>query len=356
MPVIFDDTTFADFLGLGPLHDNIKVHAQTTSFYGGLSHTVDLGALTLSYGAEGQKSDTNSHQDELLYLELLPISSEDASHTHRRPRMGRLFADITAPLGHGFSLEGGANLDRYEDETIDRTRLDPRIALAWQPIDGQWLRIGYRQDLVLPLMNSLSPVATLGLVPASTPIEGGGTVKTAMARWDAEWSNRFFTSLDYEHQWLQGYSLNIQDALGNTGAEEGHLDRLTASANAWLGGGFGTFASLTYAHSSNTSPGSTGGDLPFVPEWQSNFGVTWVSPAQISVTLAENIIGQRVSATGGPTLDTVALTNLAVDWQPLEKHLDLGFDILNLFDEDYEIASGVPAPGRTFLVSGHVRF
>jgi hypothetical protein len=355
---LFDDTSNNDFLGLGLglfAFDNIKVRTQTTAFFGGLSHTVDLGPLTLSYGAEGQKSDTNRHSDEVFDLPFI-ISGATGVHDHARPRMGRLFADITAPLGHGFSLEGGANLDRYKDETIDRTRLDPRIALAWQPVDGQWLRVGYRQDLVLPMMNSLSPVATLGLVPASTPIEGGGTVKTAMARWDAEWSDRFFTSLDYEHQWLQGYSLGIQDALGSVGAEEGHLDRLTASANAWLGGGFGTFASLTYAHSKDTSPGSNGDELPFVPDWQSNFGITWVSPAQLSVTLAENIIGHRVSASGGPTLETVALTNLSVDWQPLEKRLDLGFDILNLFDKEYEIASGIPAPGRTFLVSGHVRF
>jgi tetratricopeptide (TPR) repeat protein len=341
------------FLG-GIAYDNIKITTQSTSYYGGLSHTIDLGPLTLSYGAEGEKSDTNRHNDEVF--DLIFFSGALGTHDHLRPRMGRLFADIRAPLGHGFSLEGGANFDRYKDETIDRGRVDPRIALAWQPVEGQWLRVGYRQDLVLPMMNSLSPVNTLGLVPASTPLGGGSTVKTAMARWDAEWSPHFFTSIDYEHQWLTGYSLSIQDALGSVGAEEGHLDRLTGSANAWLGNGFGAFATLTYARSRDTSPGSSGGDLPFVPDWQSNFGVTWVSPAQLSVTLAESIIGQRISASNGATLDTVALTNLAVDWQPLEKRLDLGFEVLNIFDKSYEIASGIPAPGRTFLVSGHVRF
>jgi outer membrane cobalamin receptor len=93
-----------------------------------------------------------------------------------------------------------------------------------------------------------------------------------------------------------------------------------------------------------------------VPKWQSRFGVTWVNPSEVSVTLAENLIGERAGDVTGTEIGDVATTDLDLIWQPLDRHLQLGVAVLNIFDADYELATGIAAPGRTFLLHGEVRF
>ena len=82
----------------------------------------------------------------------------------------------------------------------------------------------------------------------------------------------------------------------------------------------------------------TGFNLPLVPDWTANVGITWVHPDQIRVSLVENLIGPRDGDLAGTDLDTVATTDITATWEPLERHLALGASVLNIFDEDYELA------------------
>jgi Flp pilus assembly protein TadD len=342
---------------LGIFDDDNDAHVYDQTLFFGLAHNLERGPLTLHYGVEGQTTDRDIQTHEELTLQGITLA-DDQTHTDVDPLTGRAYVDLSAQLGDRVNLEGGLFLTRFDDGAdVERTRVQPRVGVAWLPVDGQWLRLGYREDLVAPTAISLAPVTTVGLVSSPTPITAGGTLKSAIARWDAEWSERFFTALEFEHQTLTDFSAGITDSLSTVNVDEGRIERVTASANAWLGGGLGLFGSVTFADSEVTTSGSGEGDrIPLVPDWQSTFGVTWVHPSQISATLSETLVGDRDSAVGGPELDTVALTNFSIAWQPLERHLDLQLQGLNLTDEDVEIVDGFAAPGRTIALSAHVKF
>jgi outer membrane receptor protein involved in Fe transport len=136
---------------------------------------------------------------------------------------------------------------------------------------------------------------------------------------------------------------------------------ISLSANAWLSDQFGVFARGTLAESENRD---TGFDLPLVPDWTANAGITWVHPDQIRVSLVENLIGNRDGDLLGSTLYMDTTTDLFVTWEPLDRHLALGASIENIFDQSVELAKdplGVfpityEAPGMTFRLSGEVRF
>ena len=214
------------------------------------------------------------------------------------------------------NLQIGAYVSHFQtDAGENETRFDPRIGLSWQPVRASGSRIGFRQDTDLRLGASLAPVATVGLVPFATPTADGGKLQTVAARWDAEWTDRFFTSVEYQHQEIDDYRhrpspihrSSPRYLLGPIAASEGHIDMVSLSANAWLSDQFGAFARATFTESENEDNGR---DLPLVPDWTANFGVTWVHPAQIRVSLTENLIGQRDGDLAGTELYTDATTDL----------------------------------------------
>jgi len=316
-----------------------------------LSHLIDLDGVVLRYGLEGELADGNTN----AYLLGLGQSVDGDQFA------GRAYVDASAELFEDVNLQLGAYLSHFEtDVGQNDTRFDPRIGLSWQFADGQWLRAGFRQDTTLGLGASLAPVATVGLVPFETPTADGGMIEMVAVRWDAEWSDRFFTSLEYQHQDIDDYNVTITDsslfltlAGAQLAATKGELDMASLSANVWLSDQFGAFARGTLADSENED---TGFDLPLVPDWTANVGVTWVHPEQIRVSLIENLIGHRDGDLAGTNLGTVATTDITMSWEPLERHLALGASVLNILDEDYELATGFPAPGVTFRLSGEVRF
>jgi tetratricopeptide (TPR) repeat protein len=330
--------------------------AKESGVFFGVAHNVEVDRVTFRYGIEGQTIDREV--DSLVQVGGVPIAatSEEGSGLQ-----GRAYADVLVRLDDHLMAEGGAYLTGYDDGIdTDRLRVDPRVGVAWLAGEGQWLRAGYREETLLTTATSLAPVTTVGLTSGLTPVEPGGVVRSLLLRWDAEWSDRVFTAIELEHQDVEDFSVGIRDTLDPFGAlavGEGRIDRATIFANAWVGHGVGLFGRFTVASSENTSgDANDGADLPLVPEWQGRFGVTWVHPSQVSVTLAENLIGERAGDATGTEIDDAATTDLEVTWQPFDRHLQVGAAALNLFDADYELATGIAAPGRTFLLRGEVRF
>jgi tetratricopeptide (TPR) repeat protein len=320
-----------------------------------LTHLIDIEGVTLRYGVEGQLT-----KGQTTIFGLLGSDGDAIA--------GRIYLDATTEVAEDLNLQLGAYVSHFQPDASEaETRFDPRVGLSWQPVEGQWLRVGFRQDTTLPLGASLAPDATVGLVPFATPTADGGKLQTFAARWDAEWTDRFFTSLEYQHQEIDDFAVSFTDTsifssifLGSLAAQEGHLDMVSLSANVWLTDQFGAFVRGTFADSENEDNGR---DLPLVPDWTANVGITWVHPAQIRVSLVENIIGQRDGDLAGTELSTDATTDFTVSWEPLDKHLALGASVLNIFDEKVEIAKD-PIPlfptyqtqGLTFRLSGEVRF
>src|SRR5262245_40348446 len=321
-----------------------------------VTHLIDIEGVVLRYGIEGQLTEGQS-----TLLSALSTDGDEFS--------GRAYADASTEIVEDLTLQIGAYASHFQTDLGNNdTRFDPRIGLAWQPVTGQWLRLGFRQDTNLPLGASLAPIATVGIVPFDTPTADGGKIQTFAARWDAEWTERFFTSVEYQHQEIDDYAITVTDTsltstilFGGLQASKGRLDMVSLSANAWLSNQFGVFARGTLAESENRD---TGFDLPLVPDWTANAGITWVHPDQIRVSLVENLIGNRDGDLLGSTLYMDATTDLFVTWEPLDRHLALGASIENIFDQNVELAKdplGVfpityEAPGMTFRLSGEVRF
>lgn len=321
----------------------------------GLSHNVDLGGVTLRYGVEGQSTDRDISQRESLILFGFPLAAleEESDST---PLQGNAFFDVSTTIADSLMLQAGLTVAHVENGLdVDDTRWEPHAGIAWLPADGQWLRLAYQESPDQGFLTSLAPVTVVGLTPGDTPTDEGGEVRSVVARWDAEWNQHLFTFLELEHQEVEAFGASVIDKLGTLSAEDGRIERVTAGTNIWFGHGFGAFANAS-GFDSEITDGPGDGRLPLVPDWLANAGISWVHPAQITVTLSETVIGERLGAVDGDELGTVPITNFSIEWQPWDKRVDFSLDAINLLDEDFDLAEDVPAPGRTIILSGHVRF
>jgi outer membrane receptor protein involved in Fe transport len=335
-----------------PFFGTVLVDAEVEQHggFGSLAHYFSVGDVTLRYGLEGQVDEGEIRQD-LLFNGAADLTSDPTTDFDELVRM---FTDAVVQFDPTLSLEFGLNLSRFDDDSGNVSCWIRAWARAGSPTATAGARL--IQDTTLPIAGSLAPVATMGLTPAAVGTEDGGLVKTAVVRWDAEWSERFFTALEYQHQEIDDYSVGWTDFaifLGIPEVPEGDLDIVTLSANAWVFEELGLFAEGSLIDSDNESDG---GDLPLIPDWRAKFGVTWVSPIDLRVSVTQNLIGSRPGDLEGNNLSSFATTDFTVAWQPFDRHIQLSAGILNIFDEDYHIVHDVPAPGRVFTVNGEIRF
>ena len=343
-----------DFGSVGFADVEFDAEAESHGGFGSLAHYISVGDVTLRYGLEGQIDEGN--EDQSLIFDG-SVDSSDIFNVDTDRNSARLFTDAVVQFDPRASLEFGVNLARYDDDSgNDAARLDPRFGAGWLFAEGHWLRAAYRHDTTLPIAGSLAPVATMGMTPAAVGTEAGGLVKTAAVRWDAEWTERFFTALEYQHQEIDDYTVGWLDQailLPGPDVAEGDLDILTLSVNTWILEEFGLFAQGSLIDSDNERDG---GDLPLIPDWQAKFGFTWVSPIDLRFNVTENLVGSRPGDLEGNDLSSFATTDVTFAWQPFDRHIQLSAGVLNVFDEDYHIAHDVPAPGRVFTINGEIRF
>lgn len=96
--------------------------------------------------------------------------------------------------------------------------------------------------------------------------------------------------------------------------------------------------------------------MPLVPDYRAQVGLTVVHPSRIKVTMAQTFVGERVGAPFGIELESYATTDAAITWESPSGHLELGLQLLNAFDNNFELALGIPGPGRTILGSVRAKF
>lgn len=315
----------------------------------GLGHLYGLGPVTLHYGIEG-----SLYRSVLDQRAVSPIDGtilDSASYSARGSAL-RLYGDALWTVNDQLSFEAGLHAVEIEDQD-DCGCLDPRIGIAWAPATNHWLRASYREDTKSVSNYTLSPISTLGLSPLESPLYLGGSTKTTGLRWDAEWSDRFFTSVDAQHQEIEGLAIGIPALLETFDAYAGTIDRVTASANYWVGNGIGAFASFTRTVSEDAA-GDYG--LPLIPEHVAQAGFTLVHPSRLRLTVAQTFIGPRVGAQNGVEIDSYRTTDASVRWTSESGHLEAGLQLLNAFDERFERALDVPGPGRTVIATLRSRF
>jgi len=215
---------------------------------------------------------------------------------------------------------------------------------------------------------TLSPIGVLGLQSNQLYSGNDGYTDTIAVQWDAQWTDSFFTSVEYQHQQIKdlnlGYPITspfVPYLPGGISISDGRLDRLSATANVALSYGFGISTTVAYAHSKNEDASNIGfGEaLPYVPERSAQLAVTWVNEANVKATLAANYIGTREGQLGPFTtlkLDDYWTLDANMIWEPLDKRFALEASAFNLLDEDFEVAPGVPGWGRAVKGSLKIRF
>lgn len=320
-----------------------------------VAHMVELGAVTVRSGLEvgGESIDTKFTWRD--YPGNVPPPITTRANDDGMGHFGRLYVDGIWKVTSSLQVEAGAFGALLSDSSDDA--VDPRVGIAWTPVEGHWLRAMGRVDTETGTNFSLSPVTTFGLTPNPIPVRVGGAVDTVAIRWDAEWTERFFTAIEYQHQTFSRFYVAVPDLRGNIAVPEGRLDRLSVAANLWIGHGFGAFANAAWTDTENTSGGrNDGAPLPLVPDFKVTGGLSFAHPSGFEFTVAESYVGERSSARFKYMLDPFATTDLIASWQSPDRHMRLDFSVYNLLDRQHDVALDIPGPGRTFLATFTAKF
>jgi tetratricopeptide (TPR) repeat protein len=378
---IIDPTTGEPFeFGIdGASNTNAEFDQASTT--AALSHSLGIDDVTLRYGIEGGRLSQDKSESTVIdyTFEGIPIGSTTGSSEYDVGlNAARAYFDVLYEISPTLTAEAGlfgsylaGDTEVFTEATedgetesdfqrgeIEEFRVEPRFGVAWEPLAGHWLRGGYISESGAFASGSLAPVGVVGLQSNQLPLGVTGHADTFAARWDAEWTDRFFTSLDFQHQEFDDISILVPGGITTIDLQEGRIDRASATANMRLGGGFGAFATFAYADSENQdsdSPGF-GGPVPFVPETAARLGLTWVNPANVKVTVAATYVGERSGNEFGTQLDPYWTADSFLTWEPFDKRFALELAGYNLFNEEFNVATGMPGWGRSFVGSFKARF
>ncbi|MBN9031487.1 MAG: tetratricopeptide repeat protein [Rhizobiales bacterium] len=325
---------------------------------GALNHTVGNDELTWRYGIEGGTLRLHSQALGFQYPPFTVPMSSTFNEVIDDVTVGRAYVDAIYEASPDLKFEGALFGTYLNGDTVDVARLEPRVGVAWSPAEGQWLRLGYLRessDLGLP---TLSPIGLLGLQSNQRPLDTEGYSDTFAARWEAEWNNRLFTAIDFQHQNLHSLSIGVPLTVDTIDLTKGRVDRVSATANIALGHGFGLSATGVYADSENLDPTSAGygQGLPYVPKKAAQVAVTWVNDHNVKTTLAANYTGKRQGDDNGNALDSYWTLDATLQWEPFDKRIAVNLAAYNILDQQFEVTPRVPGWGRTYMGSIKVRF
>ncbi|WP_442580618.1 FecR domain-containing protein [Mesorhizobium sp. ASY16-5R] len=353
-------TVFATEIGNFYIDELQQVESKSTSVVGALNHSIGIDDFTLRYGLEAGQFD----QDRSV-LTGSQLRGNDPvfnfSESNFDLAAGRIYADLTYDIMPSLKAEAGMFATYLDGSGLNEFTPEPRIGIAWSPFEDHWLRAAYLRESSAINAATLAPIGVLGLQSNQVPLDVGGTAETFAARWDAEWNNYVFTSVDYQHQDLETLAIPVPLSLGQVSVGEGRIDRVSATMNLWLTHGFGAFASFAYIDSENRD---SGGPLPYVPDRTARIGLTWVNTSNLKVTVAGTYIGERLGQGAGlgdggfitRSMDGYWSADASLTWEPFDKRFQLELAAYNLFDEDFEVAPYTPGWGRVYTGSLKMRF
>lgn len=347
------DIESLDRRSIPPIYGDVVTRSQQKSYVAAVNHTMEDDTLTWRYGIEaGIQDSTASGGSWLIGIPVDSWSLRDRGH-HGKAYID-LLQDITPHLKAEYGLFGTVLASGDNDDQL----LEPRVGFAWEPADGHWLRAGYiRQgtDMTTP---TLAPIGILGLQPHDFSVGMDGYADTIALRWDAEWSDRFFTTADYQHQNFRDLSISDSLLASSFGFGKAEADRFAITANAVLGHGFGLSTTYALAFSEIEDPLSLafGRALPFLPRHSGQVALTYVSEMNVKTTLAANYVGERYGDDTPRKLDGYWTLDAQLTWEPFDKNVVFEASAYNLLDEDFEIAPTFNGWGRVFKGMIKVRF
>lgn len=332
------------------------------NYIAAINHNYGDDALTWRYGLEGGQLNISASSS----LASPPIPPVVIDKVNSDIGYGRAYVDLLHEINPDLKAEYALFGTVLQGDSVDVTRLEPRLGIAWTPSEGHWLRAAYMRNGLQVGTPTLAPVDTLGIQPNQFAIGLEGYADTLALRWDAEWTDNVFTAVDFQHQEMHDLILSnpltfpvipllTTDAVN---LSRGRVDFASATANFILGHGFGLSATAAVADSENRDPSSLGygNSLPFVPDTAGQVALTWVSDINLKTTVAANYVGKRDGDDLGAELDDYWTLDANLTWEPFDKRFELELAAYNLLDEDFEVAPDVPGWGRAFKGTLTVRF
>ncbi len=267
-----------------------------------------------------------------------------------------------------------------------RYPLNFRFGASYEPIERHWLRAAFLRQSRGLFDFSFRPAAVVGLQANSVPSFRQSRNDSVIVRWDAEWSDRLFTTVEYQDQQLEAVQYAIPDLPVDITGFPVSVKRISGEANLWLSSNIGLRASYAYTNSAieggfvsgdnvNQAIGPSfgcataglgftfgctyeiGDQLPFVPGHFARASLVWSLPAPIRLkaTVSGSYIGGQSDDLNLST-ENVALVDARVEWEPLDRRLALNLSLLNLLDKRYDSATDVAAPRLTVVAGAKVRF
>jgi tetratricopeptide (TPR) repeat protein len=199
---------------------------------------------------------------------------------------------------------GGTNqLDRQQ---FDKAEWNPRLGLAWNPVEGQTLRVAAQKWRRPASVASLGQVDTAGIAVDDRLVGLGGELKRFKVQYEWEVSPTTFvqgfldtrrihnlanasntliadTSLqDLERlrnrNRLTTQSLDFLEATPEFG--EAKVDTLGLAANRVLADNLSGSVRYQYNRSHNTATAFSGNTVPWLPKHLANAGLTWLPAAR----------------------------------------------------------------------------
>ncbi|MCJ9749324.1 FecR domain-containing protein [Neorhizobium sp. BETTINA12A] len=350
-----EDREYQEFRFLGlPLIATLNTNEVSQKAYiAAINHSIGAGDLTWRYGIEGGWIDARQSQG--FEVVIPPLGLVTAS-TSDRSTVGRAYIDLLQEVSPDLKVEYALFGTYIENGALSEFRLDPRLGGAWSPLQGQWLRAGFMRNSLDLTTPTLSPIGVVGLQQNQIAVSPGGYVDTYASRWDAEWTPKIFTAVEFQHQEVNGASISIPLSAATADIDKGTIDRTSLNANFLLGHGFGLSSTVAYSDTDDRSDVPVaGGQIPFIPEWGGQVALTWVNEANVKATLAANYVGNRVDEVG-IELDDYWTLDASLTWEPFDKLFELELAAYNLLDENIEVSAGTPGWGRSFRGTLKVRF
>ncbi|WP_373414332.1 FecR domain-containing protein [Ensifer aridi] len=349
-----DSLRALDATGIGRITD---LETKERTYIAALSHMYGDGDLTWRYGVEGGKVRSDSRTEASVFIPApLPLPPVFDSSTQA---VAKAYVDGLYEITPDLKIEGALFARYIEDVRDNDIRLEPKLGVAWAPVEGHWLRAAVQREGYNFGAATLAPVGIVGLQPNQFLIGTDGYADTLALRWDAEWNDWFFTAVDYQHQEIRNGAIALPLTSPFVAArtefdfDKGRVDRVAFTGNMALGHGLGLSATMAHTESDNLSTGA-GGDLPFLPEYSGQVALTWVSTANVKTTVAANYVGNR--SEGSIEHDDFWTLDAALQWEPFDKRMEVELVGFNLLDEEFEVRSGLPGWGPSVKGTVKVRF
>jgi tetratricopeptide (TPR) repeat protein len=355
----FDALPVGDDLVVGYVDIVNQQKTRVDAISGNVNHSIGFDDFTLRYGAEFIRGETRvgARTQTSVIIDGQSFLFDEPQRTEATFRSNRLYADLFWRPTPWFEAQAGVEHTSLSIETLPTdNHASPRVGVGLSPFEGQWLRAAYRTDTVQALPLTLAPITTVGLIPNALPVALGGRTDTLALRWDAEWTPNLFTAVEYQRQDVRNLEIPIAESYDKLAIEKARVDRLAATANLWLGYGIGLFGTVGTTTSEIRAGEGDGLDVPFTAERFARAGITWVHPSRIKLTLAQTYVGERTGNLAGTQLGDYWTTDASITWETPDRRLLIGLTALNLFDEEYELAPGLPGPSRTLAATLRARF